>query len=1345
MSSNSFHLTIEKINGVIYSNDEHQQSSLAKLVKSNRDTRDPIFSDEDKSPSNLSMVSSTKFNDTKLVIRNTAGEQRNVIKDSPASSVLEIVMGDHVINHQRYGFSSNYIKTSKYTIFSFLPLNLYYQFRKIANLLFLAQLVIIFIPGATPFDPLSVLIPVVTLIGLGMIKEGYEDYKRYRADVQANSAKVRVLRKKGDIKSLSDNFINRVKTLLCCRRQGHYQVQESLAEIVPRTIANNVALIEVQSRDIRVGDIVLLSNKELLCADILLLSSSGDEGQAFVETSNLDGETSIKQKASVFGSAPPLLATEKSLIQSMGEVAGHMIKSSGGVFPPVLVKTLVPNSCLYEWSGVVDVNILKDVVEMAHQGGKSHFENIEAMTSGEHAVGIDNLLLRSSQLRNTEWAWGVVLYTGTDTKMYRNLKQRPIKLGHMDRKLNHLVIVLFIFMMALTIILAILSIVFTRSEGSKHWYLNYYILDFAKDNVDLYFPFLVFYGLMAYIVSLALFVTMEFLKLFQEFFIVMDAGLMKYVPPPIGDDDEINENLPSSVSLKERERKNRKDPKNWKRCAVNTSNLNEDLGIISHIFTDKTGTLTENVMEFREGNVLGEMIIVPDTKIDEFDDETNKNSVPEQNHDDDDNEDRKAKLHVFHEALTLCHTVQSIVSRRSNTPDLTGKKNVGDEIEMSASDKKTRRGRRNDVTFEGQSPDEIALVTYASYCGYKFLNRTSKYLEISPGNNKKSVKYELKALLPFTVTRKMMSVVIRDPVSGRLRLISKGADSSMLVRLSNESATNAQHIAHTKEDLNRMASKGLRTLVIGQREVSEEEFATWLLRFRRAGKTLGDSRCVKIDQVCQELEKDIELIGITGIEDHLQEHVPETLQFFISAGVKVWMLTGDKMETAITIAATSSLVNPEIDTIRYINGQLKNDPLSITSKSIFGEQLDEICGLAERIISERDTETSMVKRQKDVEDGFHNVEPVHLTKRSVMVLDGPALNACFEPENYDKFMKASLLVDVAVCCRLTPLQKAEVVRIYQEGSGKAALAIGDGSNDVSMIQEATMGIGILGQEGAQAERAADFAIPRFHHLIRLCAVHGRYSIRRNSITVLTSVYKNIVLSIGIFLYSFYCGFSGSSIFEGWFLSFFNVIFTSLPPIGMGVFEKDYPEEELMKRPILYRALSKDNLYFSVKDIVRYIVESTVAGVLVFYLSYNMLEEGDIGGEGRLVDGQMIGSVQILALLLMTWTKMGLSVKYWTVPMASVFVLSVLITLVFLFVFSSLSLNGTDTTFYNTIFIIGVSSKFWFFMLLINLGLVVMPFATCTVFQKQYFPNSRDLAEVEDSREYRSYIRNVYKK
>lgn len=410
--------------------------------------------------------------------------------------------------------------------------------------------------------------------------------------------------------------------------------------------------------------------------------------------------------------------------------------------------------------------------------------------------------------------------------------------------------------------------------------------------------------------------------------------------------------------------------------------------------------------------------------------------------------------------------------------------------------------------YEAESPDELALIgaAYAYRC--KLRKRTPNSMTVSlPFEG--AYDYEILQVLPFDSFRKCMSVVVRHPISKDIILYTKGSDSSILERLApvEEDSEMKSIIELTQTQLNVYAEEGLRVLVMAKRIISQNEFYEWRKKHAECELT-SEHHERKVRESFSNLEKNLTLLGATGIEDRLQEGVPETLAALINAGIVVWVLTGDKPETAINIAYSAKLFSPDMDLLKLMarsRDQAENTILCY---------LDEI----ERQRSENSTNfNSSQLNQPSSTSSVSQVVPRTLKKcqKTALVVDGKTLTFILDRRsNLTKpFLNLTKYCSSVLCCRATPLQKAYIVRVVKEELKMRTLAIGDGANDVSMIQTADVGIGISGQEGMQAVMAADFALSRFKYLERFLLVHGHWSYDRLSRMVLYFFYKNAVSKI----------------------------------------------------------------------------------------------------------------------------------------------------------------------------------------------------------------------------------------
>jgi phospholipid-translocating P-type ATPase (flippase) len=336
----------------------------------------------------------------------------------------------------------------------------------------------------------------------------------------------------------------------------------------------------------------------------------------------------------------------------------------------------------------------------------------------------------------------------------------------------------------------------------------------------------------------------------------------------------------------------------------------------------------------------------------------------------------------------------------------------------------------------------------------------------------------------------------------------------------------------TMDHIQEYATTGLRTLLYGHRFLSKEEYSLWSKKYVDAQSAL-EGRQDKLEQVAELLEQNLDMTGATAIEDKLQDGVPETIDKLRRAGIRLWMLTGDKRETAINIGYSCRLIKDYSSTII----------------------LD--------VPTQAQAHKAMNKAMKDVMKGK--------SRHVVVVIDGATLGIVEQStELMALFVELGIRADSVICCRVSPAQKALVVKtVRARCKNTVTLAIGDGANDIAMIQEANVGIGITGKEGLQAARSSDYSIAQFRFLERLLFVHGRWSYVRVSKFVLGTFYKCATFYLTQGLFQIFTGFSGTSLYEQWTLSFYNTLFSSLPVMVVGMFEQDLKASTLLLVPELY--------------------------------------------------------------------------------------------------------------------------------------------------------------------------------
>ncbi|KAH9586233.1 hypothetical protein LSM04_001641 [Trypanosoma melophagium] len=523
-----------------------------------------------------------------------------------------------------------------------------------------------------------------------------------------------------------------------------------------------------------------------------------------------------------------------------------------------------------------------------------------------------------------------------------------------------------------------------------------------------------------------------------------------------------------------------------------------------------------------------------------------------------------------------------------------------------------------------------------------------------------------------------------DEVETQYLLLVKGADNSMMEIVKNSNPRNIELKSVFQRDLEEMAREGLRTLVLGQRYLTESEVLEWLPIFNEAQCSM-QNRSEKLHSAYALMERDIDLIGTTAVEDELQEGVPETLNFFLQAEIVVWMLTGDKRETAVTIAGTSGIVDPQygeyVVHLNVVDATVDFDSIEAAAsdpgvRRILKEQIDAA-------VSACDTAESIYKGERVV----------------VLVVDGRTLDFIFSDNTLtSEFFQLGTRCRSAVCCRMTPLQKARVVRLFQKNTHYTTLAIGDGANDVSMIQESSIGVGIMGLEGSQAELASDYAIPAFRFLKRLLVVHGRFCLFRDAHCILFSLYRNVVLCVGLTTFAFYSGFSGMVLVESWLLALFNLLFCAVQPIGIGIFDKDVPDEMAESIPALYPPLAREGMFFHPRYIAKWLLDGLVDGLALVFVIIYTVGESDTLYPDRSPSLEDYGMMLFVMMLIIVNLRAASVATCYNAILFSIIAYGFVAIPVLTIAYSAIpDLLGSNWCVYITIELMGMA-KFWLLLL-----------------------------------------------
>ncbi|XP_069492689.1 phospholipid-transporting ATPase VA [Ambystoma mexicanum] len=547
-----------------------------------------------------------------------------------------------------------------------------------------------------------------------------------------------------------------------------------------------------------------------------------------------------------------------------------------------------------------------------------------------------------------------------------------------------------------------------------------------------------------------------------------------------------------------------------------------------------------------------------------------------------------------------------------------------------------------ELRYEAESPDEAALVYAARAYRCSLVGRLPDQVTIELPHLGR-LTFELLHILGFDSVRKRMSVVVRHPLTDEIVVYSKGADT-VIMDLLEPCSTEDYRGKHqkkiqskTQNYLNLYAMDGLRTLCIAKRVLRKEDYACWLKGHLQAEASI-ENREDLLFQSAISLETNLHLLGATGIEDRLQDGVPETIAKLRKAGLQIWVLTGDKQETAINIGYSCKLLDHE--EIITLNA----------------ESMDACAALIEQCLRYVQSKFPGVT-EKDAESMRVGFAPHHQPSSSNhpglgLVIDGKTLAYALDRSLEDAFLSLARRCRSVLCCRSTPLQKSMVVKLIRSKLKAMTLAIGDGANDVSMIQVADVGIGISGQEGMQAVMASDFAIPKFRYLEKLLLVHGHWCYSRLANMVLYFFYKNAMFVALLFWYQFYCGFSGSAMIDQWYLVFFNLFFSSLPQLITGVLDKDVPAEVLLAVPHLYK--SGQNLEeYKPHMFWMNMADALYQSMVCFFIPYFTYYDSD-------VDLFTWGTPIVTLALFTIMMHLGIETKTWTWINVSAIAFSILL-------------------------------------------------------------------------------------
>ncbi|KAL6816090.1 hypothetical protein V8C40DRAFT_254445 [Trichoderma camerunense] len=1136
-------------------------------------------------------------------------------------------------------YISNSIRTSRYTLWNFIPKQLFFQFTRVGNFYFLCVGIPQMIPGLSTTGSYTTILPLLFFVCLTMFKEGYDDYRRHRLDKVENANFATILGKE-------DKYTGKSRPAHFLDRYNPFHTKTTSEPLpVPDEEFQGVRWVPTRWADIKVGDVIRLARDEPVPADIALLYSDGENNLAYVDTMALDGETNLKSKQVCH-------ALEGcDTIEGIAKCAAEFVAED-------------PNPDLFSFNGKVTVN-----------------EKAMPLTLNE-------IVYRGSVLRNTTCAIGIVLNTGEECKLRMNSNRHPkAKKPALERVVNRIVITLAFYVVILSVGVSMGYIRWQKSTERHSWYLN----DASVPFHEIIIAFIIMFN---NVIPLSLYVSLEIVKIGQLLLLNSDIDMYdeESDTPARCNTNTILENLGQvGYIFSDKTGTLTDNVMKFRKISVAGTVWLHEMDLEPQPQVDGSDSASSIVKEpefpSRSPSVYRRdrlSVVIHEDGPEAMD--TPMSPRPSMGGRRSSSQWRSTGRpdHVQPDV----NTSDLLEYMKSRPHSAFTRKTKEYLLAMALCHSCLPENKDGKMDFQAASPDELALVRAAQEMGYSVVQRNSKQITVQVTQTDGSVerlKYDILDIIEFSSARKRMSIVVRYP-DGRISVICKGADSAILPRLrlsslAMQKATEVRQSADleherfrrseqleprnsfggrpsfsvrrnptiTRErsvhrpsmnrsksfELNKLtrrseerprpsfnvnsrgasfdisnrhllgpmsphapppldprlsfledsgifdesevftkcfkhlddfATEGLRTLLFAQKFVSEQEYRSWKKLYDDATTSLTD-RQEKIEAAGEMIEQAFELVGGSAIEDKLQKGVPETIDRLRRANIKIWMLTGDKRETAINIAHSARICRPGSDL--YI--------LDVTKGSL---------------------ETQLSAMAEDLHAGS-----IH----SVVVIDGQTLAVVEKSEALSvQFFAIMLKVDSVICCRASPAQKALLVQTVRSKLKKyrgknrrgLTLAIGDGANDLAMIQASHVGIGISGKEGLQAARVADYAIAQFRFLQRLLLVHGRWNYIRTAKFIICTFWKEMFFYLPAAQYQRYNGYTGTSLYQSASLTVFNTLFTSLCTICMGIWEQDLSAETLLAIPELY-IYGQRNMGLNFWKYMRWMVLAAIEGVITW--------------------------------------------------------------------------------------------------------------------------------------------------
>ena len=1015
--------------------------------------------------------------------------------------------------HSSSRFPPNAVSNAKYTAWSFLPRTLYNEFSFFFNMYFLLVALSQIIPSLRIGYLSTYVAPLAFVLMITLGKEALDDIARRRRDSEANKEEYTVLRlqdtseisnkkgmKKGASRHQSKQRIGR-RASIRTRLDDIQEEEESLSGHPQDMISRiEVDKIKIRSRDLKVGDVLKLAKDQRIPADVVILQAHTVESSTTdFSMSNSEGIPAKSQPSVDEPDGHETVGThlDEADSQAQMEYKEHATAIDGGGVGETFIRTdqldgetdwklrlaspLTQSLDPREFTRLKimagrpskEVNDFMGTVELKPQPPLTATATNTHQDTMSSPLTIENTAWANTVLASNATVVAVVVYTGAQTRQALSTTQSRSKAGLLEFEINNLTKILCA--LTLTLSVALVAIRGVEGRAGQEWYvaITRFLILFST------------------IVPISLRVNLDMGKSVYARFIERDKD------------------IPGTI--------------------VRTSTIPEELGRIEYLLSDKTGTLTQNEMELKKIHVG--TVSYTNEAMDEV---------------------RSYIRQGFSAGGSLDATQPTVLITPSSTYQVSStgaatrtRREIGSRVRdvvlalalcHNVTPSTEEEGGRSITSYQASSPDEIAIVRWAETVGLRLLHRDRHTITLQCVDTSRAVvRVKILDVFPFTSSGKRMGIILQfvqgtestissQETSGEIWFYQKGADTVMTsIVAAND---------WLDEETANMAREGLRTLVIGRKRLSSQQYHAFSARYKEASMLLQVRDASMSKVVKSSLEHDLELLGITGVEDKLQKDVKPSLELLRNAGVKIWMLTGDKVETARCVAVSAKLVSRT----QYIH-----TVTHLSTSSASSAALDALSLLRSKAES------------------------------TALLIDGDSLSHFLSYHRQD-FISLAVRLPAVIACRCSPTQKADIATLIRQFTRKRVLCIGDGGNDVSMIQAADVGVGIVGKEGRQASLAADFSITTFHHLTKLLVWHGRNSYKRSAKLAQFVIHRGLIISVCQTFYSIATQLEPHALYRDWLLVGYATVYTMAPVFSL-VLDKDVDEGLANLYPELYKELT----------------------------------------------------------------------------------------------------------------------------------------------------------------------------